>query len=398
MTLRFWFRHVVRVIAAFVLWYVSPTPALCQSAPHVVISEIYGGGGNSGALYTHDFIEIHNPTGSDVVMNDWSVQYQGGGGTGVFTSVAGFSGIIRSHGFFLIQANPGSGGTVPLPSPDAVAGISMAAGSGKIALCSDAIGIGSPLDPGVVDFVGYGPANLFEGPGPAAAPGNTTSVERKATAGSDAGSMSAGGAEEHSGNGRDSDDNGADFIRRDPGPQNDASGTEIPGGNLNVMAVYEGKWNLVSLPLAVADPAASTVFPGALTPLFGYRGGYVGETTAVPGAGYWVRFGEPETVTFAGQATDPDTIVLDAGWNLVGSIAAPVAVGGLGQIPDNHIAGALFEYDGGYRQADTIRPGEAYWVRSTTGGSLVLGSGPSAAGSAAYSPSVVGSYSTETMV
>ncbi|HLF15668.1 MAG TPA: lamin tail domain-containing protein, partial [Bacteroidota bacterium] len=115
MTLRFWFRHVVRVIAAFVLWYVSPTPALCQSAPHVVISEIYGGGGNSGALYTHDFIEIHNPTGSDVVMNDWSVQYQGGGGTGVFTSVAGFSGIIRSHGFFLIQANPGSGGTVPLP-------------------------------------------------------------------------------------------------------------------------------------------------------------------------------------------------------------------------------------------------------------------------------------------
>ncbi len=28
----------------------------------LVISEVYGGGGNSGATYTHDFIELYNPT------------------------------------------------------------------------------------------------------------------------------------------------------------------------------------------------------------------------------------------------------------------------------------------------------------------------------------------------
>src|SRR6185503_19260825 len=140
------------------------------------------------------------------------VQYQAGSGAGTFTSVAKFSGTIRSRGFFLIQANPGSGGTSPLPTPDAVAAFSMAASSGKVALKSDTIGAGGPADPGVVDFVGYGTANLFEGAGPAIAPGNTTSVERKASAGSDAASMSGGGSEEHSGNGRDSGDNGSDFI------------------------------------------------------------------------------------------------------------------------------------------------------------------------------------------
>ena len=35
-----------------------PTPA----GTGLVISEVYGGGGNAGATYTHDFIELYNPT------------------------------------------------------------------------------------------------------------------------------------------------------------------------------------------------------------------------------------------------------------------------------------------------------------------------------------------------
>lgn len=33
---------------------------------HVVISEAYGGGGNSGSKYKSDFIELYNPSESDV--------------------------------------------------------------------------------------------------------------------------------------------------------------------------------------------------------------------------------------------------------------------------------------------------------------------------------------------
>ena len=36
-------------------------------ADHVVISEIYGGGGNGGAPYKNDFIELYNPTDPEIV-------------------------------------------------------------------------------------------------------------------------------------------------------------------------------------------------------------------------------------------------------------------------------------------------------------------------------------------
>lgn len=35
----------------------------------VVLSEVYGGGGNSGATFTHDFIELFNPTEAAVSLD-----------------------------------------------------------------------------------------------------------------------------------------------------------------------------------------------------------------------------------------------------------------------------------------------------------------------------------------
>jgi hypothetical protein len=45
------------------------------SASGVVISAVYGGGGNSGATYTHDYIELFNAGSNLVNLNGWSVQY-----------------------------------------------------------------------------------------------------------------------------------------------------------------------------------------------------------------------------------------------------------------------------------------------------------------------------------
>ena len=41
----------------------------------VVVSQVYGGGGNSGATYTHDFVELYNAGSTDVSLAGWSVQY-----------------------------------------------------------------------------------------------------------------------------------------------------------------------------------------------------------------------------------------------------------------------------------------------------------------------------------
>ncbi|SDF88642.1 gliding motility-associated C-terminal domain-containing protein [Pedobacter terrae] len=191
-------------------------------ANHVVISEAYGGGGNSGAVYKNDFIELYNPTLSAVDLTGWSVQYASATGTGNWT-VTTLSGSIAPKGFYLIQQSAGTGGTTNLPTPDKIGTIAMSGTAGKVLLSNSITAQTGSLPTGatVIDLVGFGAtANGFEGTAPAPAPSNTSSIERKASATSDATTLGTGGTEEFAGNGYDSDDNAADFIVRTPNPQN----------------------------------------------------------------------------------------------------------------------------------------------------------------------------------
>jgi len=56
-------------------------PAAAQTPTHVVISQVYGGGGNSTATYTNDFVELFNPTGTAQTLTGYSVQYASAAGT-----------------------------------------------------------------------------------------------------------------------------------------------------------------------------------------------------------------------------------------------------------------------------------------------------------------------------
>src|SRR5690606_10571022 len=100
----------------------------------VVISQVYGGGGNSGATFTHDFVELFNRGTATVDLTNWSIQYTGA--TGTSWAVTPLTGSIAPGGYYLIQQAPGSGGTMPLPAPDAAGSVMMAAASGKVALSS----------------------------------------------------------------------------------------------------------------------------------------------------------------------------------------------------------------------------------------------------------------------
>src|SRR5690349_2178200 len=91
--------------------------ALAMIGQNVRISQVYGGGGNSGATYNNDFIELFNPGAAPVSVAGWSVQYASS--TGTSWQRTDLTGTIAAHGYYLIQESAGAGGTVSLPTPDA---------------------------------------------------------------------------------------------------------------------------------------------------------------------------------------------------------------------------------------------------------------------------------------
>ncbi len=45
------------------------------TAGSIVISQVYGGGGNSGATYKNDFVELYNKGNASVDLGNYAVQY-----------------------------------------------------------------------------------------------------------------------------------------------------------------------------------------------------------------------------------------------------------------------------------------------------------------------------------
>jgi predicted extracellular nuclease len=185
------------------------------ASPDLVISQVYGGGGNTGAPLPADYIEIFNRGTDSAPLGGKSLQYASATGTGNLganaTQLTELPDVTLAPGhYFLVQEAPN---TVTLPGADFAdtSAINLAAGAGKVALATGTSSLGCNGTPNacdaaaqerIVDLVGYGNANFFEGSGAAPTASNTASVSR-------------------AGNGcQDSDDNAADFTAGAPTPRN----------------------------------------------------------------------------------------------------------------------------------------------------------------------------------
>ncbi|MGE9807882.1 ExeM/NucH family extracellular endonuclease [Janibacter sp. G1551] len=245
--------------AALALTGVVALPANA-AATHVIITEAYGGAGNSGATLTNDFVELNNPTGAPISLDGYTVQYfSASGNLGNTCSLTGTS--IAAGSSFLIQQAKGTGGTQPLPTPDAVCTAAMSGSAGTVALVKDGV---------TVDLVGWGSSTTkFEG-APAAGTSSTTSVARKSL--------------------DDSDNNAADFAVGAPTPVasgGTGGGDDEEAATKATIAEIQGT--------GTASPLAGKVVEttGVVTanyPTGGFNGFYLqtpgsgGATDATPGA------------------------------------------------------------------------------------------------------------------
>ncbi|HEX7302842.1 endonuclease/exonuclease/phosphatase family protein [Lentzea sp.] len=199
-------------VAALVL---AAAPAVAAPSTDALISEVYGGGGNSGATLTQDFVELANSGATAFALDGFSVQYiSASPGASTQWGVTPLTGSIAPGKTFLVAEAKGTGGTVELPAPDATGTIAMSATGGTIALVSGTTALtcktaaDCAAEPRVKDLVGYGTAAVREGTATGAL-SNTTSASRKTGL-------------------ADTDDNSADFAVGAPTPTN--SKGETPGG------------------------------------------------------------------------------------------------------------------------------------------------------------------------
>ncbi|WP_235441537.1 choice-of-anchor I family protein [Paenibacillus sp. IHB B 3415] len=80
------------------------------AVPHIVVNQIYGGGdaGTTEGYFSKGFIELYNPTDSDVNLSGWSVQYSDPSMNGAWSKLV-LTGTIKAHASYLItdgKVNP----------------------------------------------------------------------------------------------------------------------------------------------------------------------------------------------------------------------------------------------------------------------------------------------------
>lgn len=319
------------------------------AAGDVVISQVYGGGGNSGATLRNDFVELFNRSAQPVDLAGWSLQYASASGS-TWNNKTLLAGVIAPGQYYLVQQAQGAGGSVDLNAPDILGSIAMSATNGKLALVSASAdittGTSCPSGQEIVDFVGYGTANCSE-VSPAPAPSNTNAILRLINGS------------------RDTDNNSQDFATGAPTPRNstttsavlsltttDSLASELGataasflitrvGGNtalaLNVQVAVggtalNGSDYLPALPTTVVIP------PNQLSTLLVLNadndalpeGTETATLTLLPGAGYVIGTAEAAVVTVADDdLADTSPVILattpaDGATNI--ALGAPVSI------------------------------------------------------------------------
>jgi hypothetical protein len=297
---------VLGALCALVVLVAGAGTALAaEPSPDIVISQVYGGGGNSGAPYQNDYVELFNRGTATRSLSGWSVQYASATGTGNFASnpVVALSGSIPPGGYYLVGLAGGANGAA-LPTPDATAASvpNASATAGKLIVANTATGLAcnggsTPCSAAqlaqIIDLVGYGSANFFEGSAPAPTLSNTT-----------AGLRDRDGCE-------DTDDNAADFTAAAPSPRNSASPTnpcDVPTGvgSADPSTVSPGGSTLLSVTVTPAATPPSTGI--AVTADLSSIGGSATQALADSGSNTFTYQATVAEATTPGLKTLPVTI------------------------------------------------------------------------------------------
>ena len=202
-----------RGLAVAVAGLASVSPASANPAgTGLVISEVYGAGGNGGAVYNADFVELYNPTSAAISVTGDYVHYRSAHRRQRRRARSPLTGSVPAGGHYLIQMGAVGANGAALPTPDAAAlpAFNLAAAGGQVYLLSTSTPDRDHRQPGrrrrgVVDMLGATGPPRSRPPPPRPGRPPTNSLNRTTA-------------------GADTDNNTADFTARG----SHAAGTPAP--------------------------------------------------------------------------------------------------------------------------------------------------------------------------
>lgn len=206
------------LVAVSALAALLAAPLARGATSSLVVSQVYAAGGNAGASYTNDFVEVFNRGSTAIELTGWTVQYAPASSTSWQATT--LAGSIAPGRYYLVQLASTAQVGSALPAPDATGTANLASSGGKVAIVRDVVPLGCGATAGscssaqfVEDLVGYGSATDYEGSGPAPALGATTAALR-----------GGGGCS-------DTNANAADFTAGAPAPRNASSQANACSGS-----------------------------------------------------------------------------------------------------------------------------------------------------------------------
>src|SRR5690625_3095513 len=128
-------------------------------------------------------------------------------------------------------------------------------------------------------------------------------------------------------------------------------------------------WKLVSTPLQ------NSVQNLEQTTLFGFSNQYELAAELQPSRGYWIKSKtiSEETVPVTGTGLLSSTLMLRKGWNLIGSLSAPVSVNSISDPGRILTAAPVYGFSAdGYQRTDKLLPNQGYWIYASESGEIEM--------------------------
>ncbi len=141
----------------FTVLFVSMAVFCGAQSKTLVITEVYGGGGNASSSYKNDYIQLFNLSSSPIDLAGYTLQIAPASGN--LWETISLSGIVPPNHWYLVKGIGDGSYGADLPAADASGTFNINTESGKIALLNS----NKPLadncvlsTENIVDFIGYG--------------------------------------------------------------------------------------------------------------------------------------------------------------------------------------------------------------------------------------------------